>query len=139
MKKAYLILFVLAALAFGLFFMFRASPQTSSVPPSETIGEEPTTTATPGATVFDVTGRNYAFDPAEIRVKAGDTMRINFKSENGFHDFQIDEFTGAKTEVLSTGKTQTIEFVADKIGTFEYYCGVGNHRAMGMVGKFIVE
>jgi plastocyanin len=29
--------------------------------------------------------------------------------------------------------------VADKKGTFEYYCSVGQHRALGMKGKLVVE
>jgi plastocyanin len=29
--------------------------------------------------------------------------------------------------------------VADKNGSYEYYCSVGNHRASGMVGVITVE
>jgi len=54
------------------------------------------------------------------------------------HDFVVDEF-GAKTDTLQTGQSDTITFVADKTGTFEYYCSVGNHRAMGMKGNLIVK
>jgi plastocyanin len=32
-----------------------------------------------------------------------------------------------------------IEFVANKKGKFEYYCSVGEHRAMGMKGNLVVE
>ena len=39
----------------------------------------------------------------------------------------------------ATGQIDEVEFVVDKAGTFEYYCSVGNHRQMGMVGKLIVE
>ncbi len=40
--------------------------------------------------------------------------------------------------LLVSGKT-FVEFTADKKGTFEYYCSVGEHRVNGMKGKFIVE
>ena len=40
---------------------------------------------------------------------------------------------------LHIGEEQTITFVADKTGGFEFYCSVGNHRAMGMVGTLIVR
>ena len=51
---------------------------------------------------------------------------------------KIDEFNAA-TERVSAGATTTVEFIADKKGTFEYYCTVGQHRANGMKGKFVVE
>ncbi len=74
----------------------------------------------------------------EIRVKEGDKVRIEFSSQEGFHDFVIDEFNVA-TEKVSADGSSAVEFVADKKGTFEYYCSVGKHRANGMFGKFIVE
>lgn len=91
-----------------------------------------------GAEVFNVSGANMAFSVKEIRVQEGDTVTINFTSADGFHDFVIDEF-GAATERVSTGKSSSVTFVADKKGTFEYYCSVGSHRAMGMAGTLIVE
>ena len=73
-----------------------------------------------------------------MSVNKGDTVKITVKNVNGTHDFKIDEFN-VSTRTLNTGETQTITFVADKAGTFEYYCSVGNHRAMGMVGTLIVR
>jgi len=87
---------------------------------------------------FTVSGENFSFSVKEMKVKRGDTVRVVFKNEEGFHDWVIDEFN-AKTQKLSAGKTETVEFVADKNGIFEYYCSVGAHRANGMVGKLIVE
>jgi nitrite reductase (NO-forming) len=71
-------------------------------------------------------------------VKKGDTVKIVLTNANGMHDWIVDEFN-AKTKVLQGTASDTIQFVASKTGTFEYYCGVGNHRQMGMVGKLIVE
>ena len=34
---------------------------------------------------------------------------------------------------------EVLEFTADKAGSFEYYCSVGEHKAMGMVGTLKVE
>lgn len=87
---------------------------------------------------FEVTGSNFKFDPTEITVKKGDTVRIVFTNSDGMHDFVIDEFD-ARTQVLKDSESETIEFVANEAGTFEYYCSVGDHRAMGMVGNLIVE
>jgi len=91
-----------------------------------------------GVKSFDITGQNFEFSAKEIRVKQGDTVRINFSSASGFHDLKIDEFNVA-TKQLQDGGSDSVEFVADKAGTFEYYCSVGSHRQMGMVGKLIVE
>jgi plastocyanin len=90
------------------------------------------------AKVFNVEGFNFGYNMGEIRVQEGDTVVINFKSTDGFHDWVIDEFSVATTKVR-TGDTTQVTFVADKKGTFEYYCSVGSHRAEGMVGKLVVE
>ena len=80
----------------------------------------------------------FSFSPSTISVDRGDTVKINVKNVNGTHDLKIDEFN-ASTRVLNVGEMETITFVADKVGTFQYYCSVGNHRAQGMVGTIIVR
>jgi len=101
--------------------------------------------ASPSATVsqgqvktIEVSGKPFSFTPSEIRVKKGEKIKIVFKNEEGFHDWVIDEFN-ARTPQIQAGKTAEVEFTADKIGTFEYYCSVGDHRAKGMKGNLIVE
>jgi Plastocyanin len=83
---------------------------------------------------FTVDGTSFSFAPKTMEVKVGDMVRITFINKEGFHDLVIDEFVGAKTKQLKAGESETITFVADKAGTFEYYCSVGAHRAQGMVG-----
>lgn len=90
------------------------------------------------AKVFKITGQNFQFSQNEIRVKKGDRVKINFESADGFHDWTVSEFN-ARTVRVNTGGKASVEFVADKIGEFEYYCGVGQHRQMGMKGKLIVK
>jgi len=115
------------------------------IQPTPTIVTQPTPTTgtsmptlTPQVKAFTVTGSNFKFSLKEIRVKKGDTVRITFKNSGGNHDWKVDEFN-AGTKVLSTGQEETIEFVANKTGTFEYYCSVGSHRSMGMKGNLVVE
>lgn len=81
---------------------------------------------------------NFKFDLSEIRVKQGDTVKVVFNNKEGVHDFVIDEFN-VRTKQISGEGTDTVEFVADKAGTYEYYCSVGQHRQMGMKGNLIVE
>lgn len=87
---------------------------------------------------FDITAKNYTFSMNEIRVKKGEKVKIVLKNEQGFHDWTVDAFQ-AKTAQISQGNTASIEFVADKVGTFEYYCSVGQHRQLGMKGNLVVE
>ncbi|HYF05914.1 MAG TPA: cupredoxin domain-containing protein [Patescibacteria group bacterium] len=92
----------------------------------------------PATKEFTVTGKNFNFSPAQITVNKGDRVRITFKNEAGFHDLKIDEFN-AGTKQIDTNAEETFEFIADKTGTFDYYCSVYNHRQMGMVGKLTVN
>jgi plastocyanin len=87
---------------------------------------------------FTVVGTNFAFSPSQLRVKRGETVRIWFENREGVHDWKIDELN-ISTDVIQVGDTQVIEFVADRAGIFEYYCSVGNHKALGMYGELIVE
>lgn len=87
---------------------------------------------------FTIDGSNYSFSLKEMRVKRGDTVKIVFNNKDGFHDFTLDEFN-VKTKQISAGANETVTFVAEKVGSFEYYCSVGQHRKNGMKGNFIVE
>lgn len=97
-----------------------------------------TTTSMPIVSSFDVEGGMFYYKPNEIRVKKGERVKITFTNKEGFHDFVLDEF-GVKSETIKAGNSTTVEFMPDRIGTFEYYCSVGNHRQMGMKGNLIVE
>ena len=87
---------------------------------------------------FDVSGINYAFSVTEIRVNLGERVKINFSSAGGFHDWVLDGY-GVGTPRVSAGATTSVEFLADTPGAFEYFCSVGSHRILGMVGTLIVE
>lgn len=87
---------------------------------------------------FTISARDFEYDVAEMRVNVGDTVRVTLVNEGGMHDWVVDEFD-SRTEILQTGETETVEFVADTAGIFEYYCSVMSHRQMGMVGALIVE
>src|SRR3989338_639203 len=113
-----------------------AAPAPVTPPPA------PTSSAPPSAAlavkIFNITGRSFAFSTNEIRVKKGDPVKINFESTGGFHDWSLDGYN-VKTQQVNPGTPASVEFTADKAGTFEFFCSVGSHRSMGMTGKFIVE
>jgi nitrosocyanin len=87
---------------------------------------------------FTVTGENFSFTPNKLTVNKGDTVSITFKNNEGFHDFVLDEFN-IRTKQIKAGEQQTVQFIADKTGIFEFYCSVGTHRQMGMKGTLEVK
>ena len=87
---------------------------------------------------FTVSGQSYSFTPSTIAVKKGDTVNITFKNVGGTHDLRIDGYN-VGTARIAGGESATFQFVASKAGSFEYYCSVGQHRALGMKGTLIVQ
>ena len=85
-----------------------------------------------------VEGSSFKFSPNTIKVKKGETVELAFRSLDAIHDFNLDEFE-AQTNQIGEGEEEVIEFTVNKVGTFEFYCSVANHRQMGMKGKFVVE
>lgn len=75
----------------------------------------------------------------DLRAPAGAIVQIKLINGDGaIHDIVVPEF-GADSENISTqGAVTTITFVAGKNGTFEYYCSLPGHKAMGMLGRLIV-
>lgn len=86
---------------------------------------------------FTVDGSNFEFDPATITVSKGDTVKITFKDSDGTHNLVIGGYD-VSTKTVGPGKEDSVTFVADKTGTFEYYCSVANHKDLGMTGKLVV-
>ncbi len=103
-----------------------ATPFVSEAPPSGPVKE------------FTVDGSSYKLDPSTITVNKGDTVKIIFKDSDGRHDLVVDGYN-VKTNLIGPGATDTIEFIADKSGSFKYYCSVANHGELGMTGTFVVQ
>jgi plastocyanin len=87
---------------------------------------------------FTLTTQALAFLPTEIRVNEGDRVKVIINNLIGFHDFVIDEFD-VKSSQTQAPSTMEVEFTAHTAGTYEFYCSVGNHRELGMVGTLIVK
>jgi cytochrome c oxidase subunit II len=87
-----------------------------------------------GATAdLNIDATNFKFDQAEYRVKAGETVNVNFTSSQGMHGLKIN---GLDIE-LQDGQSST--FVAEK-GEYDIecsiMCGTGHNS---MKAKLIVE
>lgn len=153
MGKQVLVIAVLVLLVLGVggWFLMNSNKtqtsnsevvQTTSQPDSDTVTTNNTSTSdsTSSGQVKEltVTGSSFKFEPSNLTVNKGDKVKITFKNSGGMHNFVIDEFN-VKTKVIPAGQEEVVEFTADKAGTFEFYCGVGNHRAMGMKGMLEVK
>ena len=89
-------------------------------------------------TVIPVTANDFTYDVKEIKVKQGDKLVISLTNSEGFHDLLIDEL-GVNSGPVGVGQTVELVIPTDKPGTYEYYCSVGDHRAMGMWGTLTIE
>ncbi len=145
-NKTLSIIVVLVLISLGVFFFMGRSVApteldvTNNTEVTETQEENTTEENVTNEEVkeFTITAAHFAFSEKNITVKKGDRVRFVVTNTAGVHDLKLDEFSVA-TPIMQVGQTQTVEFVADEAGTFEYYCSVGNHRAMGMVGTLVVE
>jgi len=105
--------------------------------------------------VVEMTAKKYDYSPDEIRVKKGTRVQLKIRATDRTHGFKIwlyPEGTPEKGEPglrmadnqnnfkLEENQERTIEFVAERPGTYIFrcsvFCGMG-HR--GMSGKVIVE
>lgn len=91
-----------------------------------------------GIRVIEVKASRYKFEPDPIVVNLGEKVRLVVTSTDVAHGIAISEFN-VKLSVPA-GKTESIEFVADKKGTFHAYCSVYCGPGHGhMHVSFIVE
>ncbi len=90
--------------------------------------------------ITDIAKGTFNYSKDNIIVNYGDMVKIIFTTTDVStgHTFNIDEFD-VRTATVSGGAKQSIEFLADKKGTFKYYCNLGDHRAKGMEGTLVVE
>jgi cytochrome c oxidase subunit 2 len=87
---------------------------------------------------FNITAKQWDFSPSTITVSQGDTVRLNVTSTDVAHGIAISAF--GVNERLEPGKTTAIEFIADKKGTFTFFCSVFCGSGHGsMKGTLIVE
>ncbi|MBI2022873.1 cupredoxin domain-containing protein [Candidatus Daviesbacteria bacterium] len=148
MNNKYILAVILVLVLIGGFWFINSRNQAAPIssPSVDTTSDDSATSESPSPASeakgevkeIMVENKGLTFIPPEIKVKKGDKVKLTFKVTIDSHDFRVDEFN-AGTNILKVGEQETIEFVADKTGTFEYYCSVPGHRVAGMKGNLIVE
>lgn len=95
----------------------------------------------PDAPVKDVhiNAFNFGFTQDPVTIHKGDHVHLVVSSSEGTHGLMIPDL-GIATDEVSPGQEQVVDFVADKAGTFDYFCDVpcgSGHRSMR--GQLVVE
>lgn len=99
------------------------------------------------------------FEPAEIRVKAGQevVLTVDNTKNSAMHDFVIDQLPtmaapqlsgdtmamgdgGSAIDIsMNAGKKGEVRFMPMQPGEYRYYCSLPGHADGGMTGRLIVE
>jgi plastocyanin len=144
MRTLFIVLAIVVVLGGGYYWYTSQNDMDMDMTPTDTNTQTNTNTNTnttgstnPTTKEFTITGSNFKFAPANMNVNEGDTVKITFVNESGTHDLRVDGYN-VGTKTLQAGQSETITFLADKTGTFEYYCSIGQHRQMGMKGTLTV-
>lgn len=89
---------------------------------------------TPETKEFTIKATNFEFDQKELTVNKGDTVKITLVNDSGMHGLEIPDYD------VNVKGGETVEFVADQAGTFDFHCSVmcGSGHA-SMTGKLIVQ
>lgn len=86
-----------------------------------------------------ITGNEFAFAPSIINIKQGETVKITFKNIGKYpHNFTISDLN-IQTKTIKAGEQDSVQFTADKAGSFSYVCTVGSHADKGMKGILVVQ
>ena len=92
----------------------------------------------PNRREITLTARNYRFSPSRIEVAQDDLVKLTVRSEDVAYSLTIDEYRLSRR--IPAGGTTTLEFRADRPGTFAFYSNLTNDaRHAQMKGELIVR
>jgi len=113
----------------------------------------PSHAAEPSPQRIDITLTNFSFTPSEIRLKAGEPVRLRFSNNaSGGHDFTAKEFfaaatmdsavrkrLGKKGRLSLKGGASADIMLTPAPGTYKLRCTHFLHSSFGMTGTILVE
>jgi cytochrome c oxidase subunit II len=86
---------------------------------------------------FTIVAKKYTFSPARIEVMQNDLVKIEFRTDDIPHSWTVDAYRISKR--ANPGQPVTIEFRADKAGTFPFYCNLKiDDGCKAMRGELVV-
>ena len=87
----------------------------------------------------EMTAKKYEFSPSMVEVPVGTVIRFKITSLDRTHGFEIEGVKDSCVE-LKKDETATVEYKAEKAGTFEFKCckRCGPHHG-SMKGTIVVK
>jgi len=88
--------------------------------------------AQPRERTIEVVAQKFSFEPAEIRVRKGETVVLEFTTLDVMMGFRLSEL-GVRTDIVP-GKVSRLRLTPDKAGSFAFNCDVfcgSGHEDMG--------
>jgi len=83
--------------------------------------------------------KEYEFVPAQITVRAGETVRLNLRNTGQFpHNLTIGTINIQLKDNLASGQRGAMDLDFTRPGSYDIWCPVGTHKDRGMVGKLTV-
>lgn len=87
---------------------------------------------------FKITAKELKFDPSVIYVRKGQKVRLYVTAEDRDYGFSLAEFYIKK--FVREGETVTVDFTADKQGTFIFFSRIEwNNGRIGELGRLVVS
>jgi cytochrome c oxidase subunit II len=84
---------------------------------------------------IQLTAKKYEFNPSVIEVKQGEHIKLIITATDHDHGFECGGLH--INQLLKKGDPTTIEFTADKAGTFSFrcshFCGMGHLKMKGKI------
>lgn len=133
---------LLAGAACLVVFSIRGRSSAAAQPPGEGPGQGSGRGSgqeeSPNRREFTLTASNYQYSPGRIEVAQGDLVKLTVKSEDIDYSLTIDAYRVSR-RVPAKGTT-TIEFLADRPGTFPYYSNLtSDKRHADTKGELVVR
>jgi nitrous-oxide reductase len=92
----------------------------------------------PNRREFTVTAKDFHFSPDRLEVTQDDLVKLTVRSEDVAYSLTIDEYRLSKR--VPAGGTMTIEFRADRAGTFPFYSNLtSDARHNSTRGQLVVR
>ena len=92
----------------------------------------------PNRREISLTASNYRFSPSRIEVAQDDLVKLTVQSEDNAYSVTIDEYRVSRR--VPAGGSTTLEFRADRAGTFAFYSNLtSDSRHADMRGQLVVR
>jgi heme/copper-type cytochrome/quinol oxidase subunit 2 len=103
--------------------------------------EAPTSIAqdeAPNRREFTITARDYRYSPNRLEVTQDDLVKVTIRSEDVAYSLTIDAYKVSRR--VPAGGSTTLEFRADRSGTFKFYSNLtSDARHNQMSGELVVR